>query len=64
MISHSNKNNDHHANLFLFVGGISILALAGVTWVKYCGIKENDAHTIDTSNNLFKIVGDFIPSVG
>ena len=39
MISHSNKNKDHHANLFLFVGGISIVALAGVTLVKYYGIR-------------------------
>ena len=42
------------------MGGVSILALAGVTLVKYYGIKESDANTIDTSNNLFKIIGDFI----
>jgi len=59
MISHFDKNNDHHANLYLFVGGISIVALAEVTLVKYYGIKENDPNAIDISNNLSKIVVDF-----
>ena len=40
--------------------GISIVALLGVALVRYYGIKENDAHTIETGNNLFKIIGGFI----
>ena len=36
------------------------MALIGVTLVKYYGIKENNPHTIETGNNLFKIIGDFI----
>jgi bacteriorhodopsin len=38
------------------VWGISIVALLGVTLVKYYGIKENNVHTIETSNNLFKLL--------
>jgi hypothetical protein len=34
------------------------VALLGVTLVKYYCINEYDAHTIETSNNLFKIIGD------
>ena len=40
--------------------GISIVALIGATLVKYYGIKENDYDTIETGNDLFKIIGDFI----
>ena len=36
------------------------MALLGITLVRYYGIKENDAHAIETGNNLFKIIGDFI----
>ena len=57
--SHSKKDNDHHANLVLFGWGggrISIVALIGVTLVRYYGIKENDAHAIQTGNNLFRLL--------
>ena len=60
LINRLNKNNDNHANLVLFVGGISIIALAGITLVKYFGIREIDAQTIAKSNNLIKIIGDLI----
>ena len=36
------------------------MKLLGVTLVKYYGIWENDAHTTENGNNLFKIIGGFI----
>jgi hypothetical protein len=36
------------------------VALLWIRLVKYYGIKENDAHTTENGNNLFKIIGGFI----
>ena len=62
--NYHNDSDDNQADLFLIVGGLTVMALGSVILLKYHGIRENNDYNMEISNNIIKIIGNVVEVLG